>query len=85
MTKSIEAQQILDNRMFQEGFAALESDAIKALRTVELNGSPESIAMVMEITRQLQAATNLKRKFESAITGARFTEHNDNAKRLRDS
>ncbi len=85
MNKAIDAQQLLDNRMFQEGFAALESDCIKKLREVNLNGSAESIAMVMEIARQLQAATNLKRKFEAQVNGQRFTDYNENAKRLRDS
>lgn len=80
-----EAQQLLDSKAFQESIDSLERHHIRRLREIKLNGSPESIAEVMEITRQLQSSGTIKRNLEAVVANGRLKDHNDHVKSLRNS
>jgi hypothetical protein len=79
--KSAEADVILNNPLFQEAFTDIREGFIKKLRDV----STQDVETVLEITRQLQTVDKVKAMLEAKLTMQRFTEHNDSARRLRDS
>lgn len=79
--KSAEADQILSNPLFNDAFDTLRNDLIRKLRDV----STQDVETVLEMTRQLQTVDKVKAMLEKQITNQRFTEHNNSARRLRDS
>jgi hypothetical protein len=79
--RSVEAEQLLNNRLFTESFDAIREELITKLRKASLLDVEE----VLELTRQIQTADKFKEILSRHITTSKFAEHNEKARRLREA
>jgi len=62
--RATEAQQLLDNRMFQEAFTALRADLFQKFETVKWN----EVKAMLEIKRTLKNLNNIEAYLGKIVT-----------------
>ena len=62
--KATEAQQLLDNRMFQEAFAALRADCLLKFERVSWN----EVKAMLEVKRTLKNLNNIETYLKRIVT-----------------
>lgn len=68
-----QAQQLLDNELFQAAFDSVEQGIIRGLKGTVMDGSDDSIHKILEQVRSLQNIGAVKKSIQSRITNHKLT------------
>ena len=66
------AQRLLDDPDLQAAFEAIESDIMRRMKNIELNGSELANAQAVELVRDLQANGRITRQLRQWVTSGQL-------------